>query len=215
MSSVYDKYVRPAIKYVRPTIKYVRPIIYFLVIAFAKLFVDFVVITATGWEYTHLIFFEAFFSSCYLCFKYIKQSKNQQEEVGLNTQFDFSFYKNTHYKIYKSRYIRFLKDNKLVLVFLFLSNGNLLSIIENVNKEFLPMISKIEFKNENLQNNLIDFLLYLNYHEVLVNFLFSCYFCLIVWIFINQIDFQLLETESLKKGGENDKKSINSRYRWK
>ena len=77
------------------------------------------------------------------------------------------------------------------------------------------MISKIEFKNENLQNNLFDFLLYLNYHEVLVNYLFSCYFCLIVWIFINQIDFQLFETESLKKGRENDKKSINSRYRWK
>ena len=150
-----------------------------------------------------------------MCFKYIKQSKKQQEEVGLNTQFNFSFFKNTHYKIYKSRYIRFLKDNKLVLVFLFLSNGNLLSIVENVNKEFLPMISKIEFKNENLQNNLFDFLLYLNYHEVLVNFLFSCYFCLIVWIFINQIDFQLFETESLKKGRENDKKSINSRYRWK
>ena len=102
-----------------------------------------------------------------------------------------------------------------MLVFLFLSNGNLLSIVENVNKEFLPMISKIEFKNENLQNNLFDFLLYLNYHEVLVNYLFSCYFCLIVWIFINQIDFQLFETESLKKGRENDKKSINSRYRWK
>lgn len=150
-----------------------------------------------------------------MCFKYIKQSKKQQEEVGLNTQFNFSFFKNTHYKIYKSRYIRFLKDNKLVLVFLFLSNGNLLSIVENVNKEFLPMISKIEFKNENLQNNLFDFLLYLNYHEVLVNYLFSCYFCLIVWIFINQIDFQLFETESLKKGRENDKKSINSRYRWK
>ncbi len=150
-----------------------------------------------------------------MCFKYIKQSKKQQEEVGLNTQFNFSFFKNTHYKIYKSRYIRFLKDNKLVLVFLFLSNGNLLSIVENVNKEFLPMISKIEFKNENLQNNLFDILLYLNYHEVLVNFLFSCYFCLIVWIFINQIDFQLFETESLKKGRENDKKSINSRYRWK
>ena len=141
-----------------------------------------------------------FFASCCLCFKYIKQSKKQQEEVGLNTQFNFSFFKNTHYKIYKSRYIRFLKDNKLVLVFLFLSNGNLLSIVENVNKEFLPMISKIEFKNENLQNNLFDFLLYLNYHEVLVNYLFSCYFCLIVWIFINQIDFQLFETESLKKG---------------
>lgn len=144
-----------------------------------------------------------------MCFKYIKQSKKQQEKVGLNTQFNFSFFKNTHYKIYKSRYIRFLKDNKLVLVFLFLSNGNLLSIVENVNKEFLPMISKIEFKNENLQKNLFDFLLYLNYHEVLVNFLFSCYFCLIVWIFINQIDFQLFETDSSKKGGENDKKSIN------
>lgn len=201
MSSVYDKYVRPVIN--------------FLVLAFAKLFVDIVVIKATGWEYTNLIFFEAIFASCCFCFKYIKQSKKQQEEVGLNTQFNFSFFKNTHYKIYKSRYIRFLKDNKLVLVFLFLSNGNLLSIVENVNKEFLPMISKIEFKNENLQNNLFDFLLYLNYHEVLVNFLFSCYFCLIVWIFINQIDFQLFETESLKKGRENDKKSINSRYRWK
>ena len=198
MSSVYDKYVRPVIN--------------FLVLAFAKLFVDIVVITATGWEYTNLIFFEAIFASCCFCFK---QSKKQQEEVGLNTQFNFSFFKNTHYKIYKSRYIRFLKDNKLVLVFLFLSNGNLLSIVENVNKEFLPMISKIEFKNENLQNNLFDFLLYLNYHEVLVNFLFSCYFCLIVWIFINQIDFQLFETETLKKGGKNDKKSINSRYRWK
>ena len=201
MSSVYDKYVRPVIN--------------FLVLAFAKLFVDIVVIKATGWEYTNLIFFEAIFASCCLCFKYIKQSKKQQEEAGLNTQFNFSFFKNTHYKIYKSRYIRFLKDNKLVLVFLFLSNGNLLSIVENVNKEFLPMISKIEFKNENLQNNLFDILLYLNYHEVLVNFLFSCYFCLIVWIFINQIDFQLFETESLKKGRENDKKSINSRYRWK
>lgn len=110
MSSVYDKYVRPVIN--------------FLVLAFAKLFVDIVVIKATGWEYTNLIFFEAIFASCCLCFKYIKQSKKQQEEVGLNTQFNFSFFKNTHYKIYKSRYIRFLKDNKLVLVFLFLSNGN-------------------------------------------------------------------------------------------
>ena len=26
------------------------------------------------------------------CFKYIKQSKKQQEEVGLNTQFNFSFF---------------------------------------------------------------------------------------------------------------------------
>lgn len=43
MSSVYDKYVRPVIN--------------FLVLTFAKLFVDIVVITATGWEYTNLIFF--------------------------------------------------------------------------------------------------------------------------------------------------------------
>ena len=52
MSSVYDKYVRPVIN--------------FLVFAFAKLFVDIVVIKATGWEYTNLIFFEAFF--CFLLF---------------------------------------------------------------------------------------------------------------------------------------------------
>ncbi|WP_314415384.1 hypothetical protein [uncultured Streptococcus sp.] len=192
MSSVYDKYV--------------RPIIYFFVIAFVKLFVDVVVITATDWKYTNLIFFEAFFASCYLCFRYIKQSKKQQEEVGLNTQFNFSLYKNIHYKIYKSRFIRFLKDNKLMLVFLFLSNGDLLSIIENLNKEFLPMINKIELKNEYLQKNFFDFLSYLNYHQILVNFLFSCYFCLIVRIFINQIDFQLIETVSSHKEGGNDKK---------
>lgn len=43
MSSVYDKYV--------------SPIVNFLVIAFVKLFVDGVVIRATDWEYTNLIFF--------------------------------------------------------------------------------------------------------------------------------------------------------------
>ncbi|WP_160165407.1 hypothetical protein [Streptococcus mitis] len=46
MSSVYDKYVRPVIN--------------FLVFAFAKLFVDIVVIKATGWEYTNLIFLRHF-----------------------------------------------------------------------------------------------------------------------------------------------------------
>lgn len=192
MSSVYDKYV--------------SPIVNFLVIAFVKLFVDGVVIRATDWEYTNLIFFEAFFASCCLCFKYIKQSKKQQEKVGLNTQFNFSFFKNIHYKIYKSRFIRFLKDNKLMLVFLFLSNGNLLSIIENSNKEFLPMINKIEFKNENLVNCLLDFLSFLNNDQNIVNFLFSCYFWLIVWIFINQIDFQLFETVSSHKESGSDKK---------
>ena len=192
MSSVYDKYV--------------SPIVNFLVIAFVKLFVDGVVIRATDWEYTNLIFFEAFFASCCLCFKYIKQSKKQQEEVGLNTQFNFSFFKNTHYKLYKSRFIKFLKDNKVILLFLFLSNGNLLSIIENSNKEFLPMINKIEFKNENLVNCLLDFLSFLNNDQNIVNFLFSCYFWLIVWIFINQIDFQLFETVSSHKESGSDKK---------
>lgn len=79
MSSVYDKFVCPIIK--------------FLIIAFLKLLFDIVVLTATGWEYTNFIFFEAFFASCCLCFKYIKQSKKQQEEAGLNTQFNFSFFK--------------------------------------------------------------------------------------------------------------------------
>ncbi|MEB3643768.1 hypothetical protein [Streptococcus salivarius] len=192
MSSVYDKFVCPIIK--------------FLIIAFLKLLFDIVVLTATGWEYTNFIFFEAFFASCCLCFKYIKQSKKQQEEAGLNTQFNFSFFKNTHYKLYKSRFIKFLKDNKVILLFLFLSNGNLLSIIENSNKEFFPMINKMDFKNENLVNCLLDFLRFLNNDQNLVNFLFSCYFCLIVWIFINQIDFQLFETVSSHKESGNDKK---------
>lgn len=93
-----------------------------------------------------------------------------------------------------------------MLVFLFLSNGNLLSIIENSNKEFLPMINKIEFKNENLVNCLLDFLSFLNNDQNIVNFLFSCYFWLIVWIFINQIDFQLFETVSSHKESGSDKK---------
>ncbi|NMD83644.1 hypothetical protein [Streptococcus sp. WB01_FAA12] len=192
MNSVYDKFVCPIIK--------------FLIIALTKLLFDILVLTATGWEYTNFIFFDAFFASCCMCFKYIKQSKKQQEEAGVNTQFNFSFFKNTHYKIYKSRFIKFLKDNKVILLFLFLSNGNLLSIIENSNKEFFPMINKIEFKNENLENCLLDFLRFLNNDKNLVNFLFSCYFCLIVWIFINQIDFQLLETVSSDKESGNDKK---------
>ena len=53
MSSVYDKYVRPVIN--------------FLVLAFAKLFVDIVVITATGWEYTNLIFFLRLFLLLVVC----------------------------------------------------------------------------------------------------------------------------------------------------
>lgn len=190
MSSIYNRFLLPIIK--------------FLIIAFAKLLFDILVLTATGWEYTNFIFFEAFFASCCMCFKYIKHI--QQEEVGVNTQFKFSFFKNTHYKIYKSRFIKFLKDNKVILLFLFLSNGNLLSIIENSNKEFFPMINKLEFKNENLENCLLDFLRFLNNDKNLVNFLFCCYFCLIVWIFINQIDFQLLETVSSDKESGNDKK---------
>lgn len=192
MSSVFDKFVCPIIK--------------FLIFALAKLLFDILVLTATGWEYTNFIFFEAFFVSCCLFFKYIKQSKRQQEEVVLNTQFNSSFFKNTHYKIYKSRFIKFSKDNKVILLFLFLSNRDLLSIIENSNKEFFPMINKIEFKNENLENCLLDFLGFLNSEQNLVNFLFSCYFCLIVWIFINQIDFQLIEIVSSHKEGGNDKK---------
>lgn len=192
MSSIYDKFVCPIIK--------------LLIIAFAKLIFDILVLTAAGWEYTNFIFFEALFASCCLCLKYIKQSKKQQEETGVNTRFNFLFFKNIHYKIYKSRFIKFLKDNKVILLFLFLSNGNLLSIIESSNKEFFPMINKIEFKNENLANYLLDFLRFLNNDQNLVNFLFSCYFCLIVWIFINQIDFQLLETVSSHKESGNDKK---------
>lgn len=68
------------------------------------------------------------------------------------------------------------------------------------------MINKIEFKNENLENCLLDFLGFLNSEQNLVNFLFSCYFRLIVWIFINQIDFQLIEIVSSHKEGGNDKK---------
>ena len=84
MSSVFDKFVCPIIK--------------FLIFALAKLLFDILVLTATGWEYTNFIFFEAFFASCCLFFKYIKQSKRQQEEVVLNTQFNSSFFK----KIIKS-----------------------------------------------------------------------------------------------------------------
>lgn len=77
------------------------------------------------------------------------------------------------------------------------------------------MFIKVFSQSESIQSKILYLLLKLREDQNIINYLYSCYFCFIVWIFNNRIEFQLLETESLKKGEENDKKSINSRYRWK
>lgn len=200
MSNIYNRFLLPIIK--------------FLIIAFAKLCFD-NLFMAMEWKYSTIISYEAFFVFCYFCFRYITKSKKQQEEKEINSQFNSSFFKNIHYKIYNSPFKKFLNDNKLILVLLFLSGQNLLSIIEVLNKDIFQMFIKVFSQSESIQSKILYLLLKLREDQNLINYLYSCYFCFIVWIFNNRIEFQLLKTESLKKGGENDKKSINSRYRWK
>ncbi len=86
------------------------------------------------------------------------------------------------------------------MALLFLSGQNLSSIIEVLNKETFQMFIKVLFQSESIQSKILYLLLVLKEDQNRINYLFSCYFCFIVWIFNNRIEFQLLETESLKKG---------------
>ena len=167
-----------------------RPINGFLVVVFAKIIIDCVIYYITHWNYPKVIFWQSVIVFFFLFYRYLKKHKIQKKNSESINHLDYTLFKAIQFKVYNSIFVDFIKNNQFLLVLLFLSNARAIDIIQKIREIFFSNLDSIIFDNEKVLQTLLPIVIKLREYPDLINFLYSFYFCIIVYIFLNQIDFQ-------------------------
>ncbi len=176
-------------------IRILRSTVEFFGIVCSKLLFDYWLFYNFNYTYTSVIFWETVIAFIVLYIRYKKMYKIKDEEFKASSKINFPFFKTIHFKVYNSLFIKFIKNNKLLLTLLFSSNGDLYFIFKNIMTGFLPSFSN----NSQVVKEGLSFLILiesvLKEQNIVINLFFSFYFCLIIYLFWNQIEFELMNTD--------------------
>ena len=167
-----------------------RPISGFLVVVFAKIIIDCVIYYITHWNYPKVIFWQSVIVFFFLFYRYFKKHKIQKKDSESINHLDYTLFKAIQFKVYNSIFVDFIKNNQFLLVLLFLSNASAIDIIQKIREIFFSNLDSIISDNEKVLQTLLPIVIKLREYPDFINFLYSFYFCIIVYIFLNQIDFQ-------------------------
>lgn len=113
-----------------------RPMLEFLFIAVAKLVFDYFICYIMQWTYPKVIFWESVIVFFFLFYRYFKKHKIQKENSESRNHLNYTFFKAIHFKVYNSIFVDFIKNNKFLLVLLFLSNARAIDIIQKIRDFF-------------------------------------------------------------------------------
>ena len=108
-----------------------RPMLMFVFVAFAKLVFDYSICYIIQWTYPKVIFWESVIVFFFLFYRYFKKRKIQKENSESRNHLNYNFFKAIHFKVYNSIFVDFIKNNKFLLVLLFLSNARAIDINQN------------------------------------------------------------------------------------
>ncbi len=167
-----------------------RPINGFLVVVFAKIIIDYVIYYITHWNYPKVIFWQSVIVFFFLFYRYFKKHKIQKKDSESINHLDYTLFKAIQFKVHNSIFVDFIKNNQFLLVLLFLSNASAIDIIQKIREIFFSNLDSIISDNEKVLQTLLPIVIKLREYPDFINFLYSFYFCIIVYIFLNQIDFQ-------------------------
>ena len=159
-----------------------RPISGFLVVVFAKIIIDCVIYYITHWNYPKVIFWQSVIVFFFLFYRYFKKHKIQKKDSESINHLDYTLFKAIQFKVYNSIFVDFIKNNQFLLVLLFLSNASAIDIIQKIREIFFSNLDSIISDNEKVLQTLLPIVIKLREYPDFINFLYSFYFCIIVYI---------------------------------
>lgn len=170
-------------------LRIIKRIIIFLGFVRAKIIFDCFIYKITKMSYPNVIFWESVIVFFFLLCRYSKKHKVQKENSGSSDYLDDPLLKAIQSKVSNSIFVDFVKSNKTLLVLLFLSNASALQIVKFLKTIFLFFLNDNIFYNDDVAGIFLPIAIKLTEHQGLVNFVYSFYFCTIVYIFLIKIDF--------------------------
>lgn len=170
-------------------LRIIKRIIIFLGFVFAKIIFDYFIYKITKMSYPNVIFWESVIVFFVLLCRYSKKHKVHKENSRSSDYLDDPLLKAIQSKVSNSIFVDFVKSNKTLLVLLFLSNASALQIVKFLKTIFLFFLDDNIFYNDDVAGIFFPIVTKLTEHQELVNFVYSFYFCIIVYIFLIKIGF--------------------------